>query len=267
MTTWILMLGAALTSSSWALQPPAGWHAVDPYTAVLDPAAPERGEVREVVIAGGSGEPEELLAVLKGVGVSVTSHQAEADGALNLVIPGRLARARHVVQEGQATWAVVTVAPEHAASLDPDALLNAVLPRVTAGSAWGTGNAAPLSGGGDGMPWGAEEVVQADGWVTDSTVEAWAQDSTVVGIWEGSTLLSGIPTNLRFRFENTGDVILERTPGKGKSQVYEGRWTTRQGLMKLDVKGGGEAVSYKALGSTLTLEYDSARVTLYKKKK
>ena len=87
----------------------------------------------------------------------------------------------------------------------------------------------------------------------------------MVGIWEGTALLAGIPTSLRFRFENTGAIILERTPRKGKPEVVEGRWTTRQGLMKLDVAGGGEAVAYQGLGSTLTLEYASARVTLYRK--
>ncbi len=267
MSPSILLLASILSMSAEALQAPAGWHTIDPYTVVLDPAKPERGEIREVMVSGGSGSPDELLAVLSGVGVSVTSHSVEPDGALNLVIPGRLARARHVNTDGGATWAVVTVAPEFASSLDPDALLNAVLPAPSSAGAWGASSATPLPGGSDGMPWGAGEAQQADSWVTASAQEAWAQDDTVLGIWEGSAILAGKPTNLKFRFENTGAVILERTPRKGKPEVHEGRWVTRAGLMKLDVVGGGQAVAYQAMGSTLTLEYDSARVTLYKKQK
>jgi hypothetical protein len=97
-------------------------------------------------------------------------------------------------------------------------------------------------------------------------MDPWAQDATVVGIWEGSAILVGTPTNLRFRFENTGAVILERTPRKKKPEVLEGAWATRKGLMKLDVDGGGDALGYSALGSTLTIEYAGAKVTLYRKK-
>jgi len=263
----ILSIAAILScvsGSALALEPPTGWTKVDDSTAVLNAERPEYGELREFTVTGGTGDPDEIVLSLKSVGVVVESHLPDNQGAVNLAIQGRLARARHVVVGDGTTWMVVMVAPEHAATLDPDAVLLAALPRPSGGE-WGLEQAQPLSGWTDGSVWGADKPAAAESWVTEGAMDPWAQDATVVGIWEGTAILAGIPTNLRFRFENTGAVILERTPRKKKAEVLEGSWATRKGLMKLGVDGGGDALGYSALGSTLTIEYAGAQVTLYKK--
>lgn len=105
--------------------------------AVLDPAAPEKGEVWEFTLEGAKGLPEELVAALMKEGVAIERFGIEPNGHINLVGPERLGRARlYWEAPGVARWWAVLASQEHVVSLDPDALLQALVP-TPAGVKWG----------------------------------------------------------------------------------------------------------------------------------
>lgn len=256
--------------SAFALTPPVGWTKVDAHRAVLDPIHPENGELREFLVAGGSGDPDELVLMLQASGIKPSNHQVDALGAVNLAFPERLGRARSQATSNGVAWVLVMVHPDAAGNIDPDAVLKAALPPAGSVSGEGMvwGQAEPLPGGTDGQPWGASAPADGgdEGWGQNVEVEAWTHDQLCFGKWEGSALIAGVPTRLNFRFEGTGNVVLE-TKARGATEVHEGQWGTRSGRMRLVVPGGGEDLEYRAYGETLSLEYRSALVTLHKKKK
>jgi hypothetical protein len=258
----LLTLFIALTLEAAALSPPVGWSSAGMDRAVLDAADPTRGEILEVRLAAGTGDPRELVTALGERSIAIDRFGTDPDGAINLVLGDRLGRARYRRGGEGITWWVVLVGQNHARNLDPDALIKAVAPTPEQMS-WGQKEAAP--GGADGSPWGATRAAPAtsDGWISEIAVTAWAQDPVVVGTWEASARLRGISTRIWFRFENTGLLQIERRDKNGK-QVDEGKWATRGGLMQLDIAKGGANVPYMSTGRTLSITYAGASITLYR---
>ena len=252
----------AMGFNALAMESITGWTEVSTGRLVLDPLNTGAGEVREFVISGGDGSTDSLLMALQGADLPVSRAIPDTDGAVNLVFDGLLGRAKMQLMDDGAHWYVVLVNPDVAGGLDPDALLKAAMPmNVTVN--WGEASPVTLSGAGDGSPWGVQVAVGA-GWVSDVTVEPWAYDSEVHGSWVGSAMLGGAPTKLTFRFEGTGAVLVELKSDKA-TVVEEGGWTTRQGMMRLDLDGGGNTQYYDVMGSTLTLEYKHLKIVLHKK--
>jgi len=252
----------ALCSDAVALTPPVGWTAVGLDRAVLDKANVDRGEILEIRLPAGTGDPRELVTALKDLSVTVERFGTDPNGATNLVLSTRMGRARYQRGGEGITWWVVFVGKSHASNLDPDALLKAVAPTPDQ-VAWGEKEA--VRGGSDGTPWGtvASAPESGDGWVSEVAVTAWAQDASVVGTWEGNTRLRGVSTRMWFRFENTGFLQILRQGPEGK-EIDEGKWATRGGLIQLDIEGGGANVPYMTTGRTLSITYAGASISLYR---
>lgn len=246
-----------------ALAPPVGWTAAGLDRALLDSADPSRGEIIEVRLATGTGEPRELVEALATKGIAVDRFGTDMDGAVNLVLADRLGRARYRRGAEGVVWCAVFVGQAHARGLDPDALIKAVTP-LPGQMNWGAKEA--IGGGSDGTPWGSASgaAPKKDGWISDIAVSAWAQDSVVVGAWEGSVRLRGVSTRLWFHFENNGLLRIEREDKSGK-RVDQGKWATRGGLIQLDIENGGANVPYMATGRTLSITYAGASLTVYRK--
>ena len=258
-------LWAALaTTPASALTPPVGWTMADNSRAVLDPAAPEKGEVWEFTLEGAKGLPEELVAALMKEGVAIERFGIEPNGHINLVGPERLGRARlYWEAPGVARWWAVLASQEHVVSLDPDALLQALVP-TPAGVKWGAKEV--LGAGQDGTPWGDVDSLnnpETGGWGTKTTQSPWNQDEGVVGQWESTAKLRGVNTRLRFFFENNGELRVQAM-ADGKETVTQGKWATRDGLMKMDITDGGANLPYMLTKQTLSVPYAGARLTLYK---
>jgi len=248
-----------------ALTPPVGWTLTAEDRAVLVPEAPERGEVWEFQLQGSKGLPEELVAALLKKGVVIERFGIEPNGHINLVGDQRLGRAKlYWDAPGVARWWAVIASQEHVVNLDPDALLQALVP-TPSGVTWGTKEV--LGAGHDGTPWGEVNSLNdpaTGGWGTKSTQSPWKQDELVVGEWETSARLRGVATRLRFFFESSGALRVQAV-ADGKESVSEGKWATRDGLMKMDVAEGGSNLPYMITKQTLTVPYSGARLTLYKK--
>ena len=175
---------------------------------------------------------------------------------------GRLGRALWV--DGEDRWLMLAVDPAFAGELDPDALLIAVL-TPSAESVWGVEAAAatPLDGGGDGSPWSGNTAQDGGSWVDADSVEAWAHDGALLGIWECSMLMADGPTQLKFSFEAGGVVRLEHSVS-GRTEHSTGIWSTRGEHLRMDLPGSGDAEEYTSVGGTLTFRYDRTRLTLYR---
>lgn len=244
---------AALFSMSVAaaLTIPPGWSAAGPSRALLDPAVPDRGELREVVVSGGVGDPDELVFTLKAAGLAPTGVGRDGN-AISLAFGDKLGRARSRLEEGQAVWAVVIAAPAYAGNLDPDAILTVAL--TSQAATWG---AAAVANGP--VPWSGQAQV---GWEAVSAGATWAIDPGLVGTWEGVALVDGNAITYVMRFTPTGELIVTRKARKGKDEQRPGTWAAKEGLLRLTVTGAGGDVPYERLGSTLNLSYDGARITL-----
>jgi hypothetical protein len=246
---WCLLPVAA------ALTLPPGWSAAGPNRALLDPAQPERGELREFVVHGGSGDPDELLLTLRATGLQVTA--ASPDGnAVSLAIGGGLGRARSRVESGSATWALVMASNAYAANLDPDAILTVAL--SSQAPTWG---AAAATGGGTGQPW---VNTPAAGWEAVGAGSAFGVVPELVGTWEGTVLIDGAAITYAMRFVGTGELSISRRARKGKDELRQGTWAAREGLLRMTIPGATGDVVYERVGSTLNLQYDGARLTLMK---
>lgn len=261
----VVCVWAALASTqALALSPPVGWTMADDGRAVLDPEVPEKGEVWEFTIEGAKGLPEELVAALMKEGVAIERFGIEPNGHINLVGPERLGRARlHWEAPGVVRWWAVLASQEHVVRLDPDALLQSLVP-TPAGVKWGEKEV--LGAGHDGTPWGEVSSLnnpKTGGWGTKATQNAWGQDTGVVGQWESTAKLRGVNTRLRFFFENNGELRVQAMAG-GKETVTQGKWATRDGLMKMDITDGGANLPYMLTQQTLSVPYAGARLTLYK---
>ena len=58
-----------------------------------------------------------------------------------------------------------------------------------------------------------------------------------MGQWESTAKLRGVNTRLRFFFENNGELRVQAM-ADGKETVTQGKWATRDGLMKMDITDG-----------------------------
>ena len=256
----LALLGVLWSTPGFALTPPVGWSASSPSRAELVPGHPEKGEIREITVSGGSGAADELTFLLQGQGLKATGVATDPDGAVNLSFDGKIGRARNIRLGSDVVWVVVTIATENATTLDPDAVIRMAMPSSDT-PAWGS--KAPSTTQVAATPWGeAAEPAQA-GWLSDVTVEGWANDSELMGSWEGSTLIAGQPTRIKMRFEPGGAVFVERTT-KDATRVVDGKWATRKSLIRLELEGGGDGLDYQVMGRTLNIEYADARVTLYR---
>lgn len=262
--TVLCSLGLALSSQALAFTPPVGWTSVDSHRAVLDAEHPEKGEVLEFRMEGAKGVPEELVAALMKDGIAIERFGIEPNGHINLVGPERLGRARlYWEKPGVAKWWAVLASQEHVVTLDPDALLQALVPSPV-GVDWGAKEV--LGAGQDGTPWGEVDSLnnpKTGGWGTKTNQSPWGQDEGVVGNWECSAKLRGVSTRLRFYFENNGELRIQSV-ADGKESVVEGKWATRDGLMRMDIAEGGANLPYMLTSQTLSLPYAGARLTLYK---
>ena len=258
MTAFVLML---FLGTAQALTPPVGWTANGANHALLDPSNPLKGELREFRLPAQSAGPEALVAAMGGVGLPVQRFGTDGDGATNLVLEGRLGRARSRTVGQQTYWWVVIVGLGNAQALDPDALLAAMAPPPETVQ-WGQREA--LQGGSDGSPWG--EVASADksgGWISQVEVQVWTQDPAIVGVWEGQSGSRNTPAKLRFRFENTGLLQVQQTDSAGQ-KVLQGKWATRGTLIQMDIVGGGSNLPYYVTDRTLSVQWHGASVSLYK---
>jgi len=229
--------------------------------AVLNPDNPLLGELIELQMDSAAASVQDLVSALSAQKIIVNRFGTDPDGATNLVLTDRLGRARSEAVGSQTFWWVVLVGRDHAHHLDPDALLKSIAPPPES-VAWGDKQA--MSGGSDGSPWG--EVAEANqptgGWVSQIEVDAWSQDPRVVGVWEGASAVRGTSVKLRFRFENTGLLQVQRTDQAGAA-VIEGQWATRGTLMQMDIDGGGSNLPYHVTQRTLSVSWRGASVSLY----
>lgn len=240
-----------------ALTPPPGWTPLADGRAMLDPVRPGAGELREIAVTGGTGDPDELVLALRAQGLAPASVTPDGQGKVNLVFADRIGRATHRVEGPRATWVVVLAEPAAATALDPDALLAIAMPPRSAG--WD--GALALGGGHDGV-WGAAATT-SDGWVQSATGAAWSLDPALVGAWTGTALVRGSAMRVRMRFENTGVVRVERS-FRGETTVDEGAWATRETFVRMEVPGGGEFLAYRVLGASATLDFADTTVTLHR---
>jgi len=254
------LLLASVASADFT--PPSGWIALGGRT-LLDPATPSRGEILEIAVSETTGQPQEFTLALLDHGLSASQTTVDEQGRINLMLTdGRLGRAIWV--NGEARWLLLTVDPAFAGELDPDALLLAAL-IPSAESVWGVEEpvAAAMGGGNDGSPWSGNSALTEGSWIDASSVESWAQDDALLGIWECSMLMADGPTQLKFSFEAGGTVRLEHSVS-GRTEHATGTWTTRDGQLRTNLPGSVDAEQYSTVGGTLTFRYDRTRLTLYK---
>jgi hypothetical protein len=258
----LLHILALLSGPALALTPPVGWSAQGLNRALLDPADPLKGELREIQIPGKNVQAKDLVTALGQAGLTIDRFGTDPDGATNLVLSDRLGRARSRTVGANTMWWVVLVGHDHAKSLDPDALLHAVAPPPETLS-WGQREA--IQGGSDGSPWGevAQAPQEASGWIAQVKVQAWTQDPAVVGVWEGQSGNRARPAKLRFRFETTGLLQVQRIDQSGE-KVLQGRWATRGSLIQMDITGGGANLPYHVTDRTLSVPWHGNSVSLYK---
>jgi hypothetical protein len=250
------------TAAAAELTPPAGWVIQDDH-ALRVPGTPARGEIREISADGATGKAQELALALLDQGLAAAQTTVDEQGRLNVMLTdGRLGRAIWV--DGEGRWLLLTVDPAFAGELDPDALLMTAM-TPSAESVWGVKEAAatPLAGGGDGSPWSGNTALSGSGWVDAASVEPWAHDGALLGIWECSMLMADGPTQLKFSFESGGTVRLERSIS-GRTEHVTGTWTTRGGQLRMELPGSEGAEEYQSIGGTLTFRYNRTRLTLYR---
>ena len=256
------MLLSLYIGSAFALTVPAGWSAEGPHRAVLDATTPDRAELREFLVGGGAGDPDELRLVLTAAGLAPASLNKDGE-AYGLRIGDRVARARFKAANGAATWTVLIARLDVATTLDPDALLTVAMTPTAAAAAWGNNPVTAMGAGPDASGWGASGAAPAGtGWVDPAAV-AWVQDPNLLGKWEASTLVKFSPVRFTVRFEGSGVIYITRKSSQG-DQSYVGRWATRQGQMKLDAPGGGESLPYAIQGGALRFNYEGVALTFNK---
>jgi hypothetical protein len=257
-----LALWTLLAGPVWAFDAPVGWTKQSEVMAMLDPAEPGRGLVFQYQMTGGSGDPDEIKALLQASGYQPKRAKKDNRGYVNLHIGQMLGRAKYWTSGDAGMWAVVIVSLEHASTLDPDALLTSMMPTPETLD-WGA-TAESLPGGTDGSPWGSGNAAALGANWTDATkVEPWAHDQDLVGLWTGSAMIRGAPQVLHFRFEVGGQVNLEKKVG-GEVETHAGTWTTRKNTIRMEIPGGDMANEYRVLGSTLTMRFDGAELNLRK---
>ena len=252
----------ALLGPAYGLTAPVGWTLKGTNVALLDPSNPLKGELREFRLPAGATQAKDLVKAMASAGLPVQRFGTDGDGATNLVLEGRLGRARSKTKGAETFWWVVIVGKGNAHHLDPDALLAAMAPAPKSVQ-WGDKEV--VQGGADGSPWG--EVADADqragGWISQVEVQVWTQDPSVVGVWEGQSGSRNTPAKLRFRFENTGLLQVQRIDTSGE-KVIQGKWATRGTLIQLNIEGGGNNLPYYVTDRTLSVTWKGTSISLYK---
>lgn len=255
---WISCIGAA-----WSLQVPSGWTSLSSDRAVLDPEHPEQGEIREFVVSGGKGRPDELVHAMEANRYEVTVVSTEADGTLNLrVDEGLLGRAQATVEEDQARWFVVMASPEAAESLDVHALLTSARNPLPVQLSWGS-EVEVLPAGADGSLWDGRSTGQpASGWSVGAGDDRWSPHDDLYGLWKGNHVHQGRSQVVRLTLEATGRARLTREC-EGRTQVTEGTWGATGDQLRIAPYTQEPIVSdYELLGSRLTFELDDRTLTL-----
>jgi hypothetical protein len=253
----ISVLWMASSAPAWALNPPVGWTSTGDHTAVRDPRHPEQGEIREFIVGGGTGDPDELEFALRGAGLSPSSISLQMSGSVELVFEDLQAHARFRQDPDQPAWLVLFTGANIETDMDIDAVLVSLLPLPT-GVGSGLEQVIPLDAGFDGNPWGDEDPSSSENegwWAPQDSAAAWSHDGKLVGSWEGTALDRGEPTRMKLRLEGDGMMVLEIRAGDN-AQVSEGTWSTRDGSILFEL-GEEEASlsSYEILGTTLQLRY------------
>lgn len=264
--TWMLALCTAN-----ALQPPVGWTALGPDRAVMVPADPGRGEVRELRISGGSLDPAALVSALTQAGEVATLTTQEPDGTVLLKLgAGRVARGRVHLSDNQATWYLVLAGERNAQALDADALLAAMIPRALPAALHGAVEVLPA--GRDGSLWDpvATAASQPSGgtdlWGAPiaSSPSAWGQSAALVGIWGGTV---GGPwggaEEYVFTLDATGRLRIEERTTQG-SKVTEGTWASAGSLLRLSSYTSDPVeVPFELDGKSLGLTWNGQLLTLF----
>lgn len=262
----------ATSAPAVALTPPAGWTSTSPNRAVRDINNPAMGEVREFKVSGGSGNPAELNMMLRAAGTEAQSLNPDGSGAVGILLKDqRLGRARFKAADNGVTWMVVMAAPNIATAMDPDAILTAAFTPMPAVSGWSGQAATPMAPGGDGAPWGpaaattTTAATPAPSWVQPAAAQqgAWGNAPEVVGRWTGTAFIKFAPTKLIFEFQASGAVTVNRS-ANGRSQSLQGTWATNDGVMQLQIPGGGDSVPFTVSGTTLGFPFEDAKVNLQK---
>jgi hypothetical protein len=257
-----------LSVPAWALNPPVGWTSTGEHTAVRDPRHPEEGELREFLVGGGTGDPDELEFVLRGAGLLPSSITPQNSGSVELVFDDRLGRARFRQDPEQPSWLVLFTSPDIESDMDIDAVLVSLLPLPSSVGS-GQEKAIPLDAGFDGNPWGEKEQASTEDsgwWAPEDSTVAWSHDGRLVGLWEGTALDRGEPTRMKIRLEADGMLVLEVRTGDA-AEVFEGTWSTREESVRFVL---GEAQvslsSYQIMGTTLKLRHDGIAFDLVQRR-
>lgn len=254
-----------------ALQPPVGWTPLGPDRAVMVPSDPARGEIRELMVAGSSLEPDGLLQALNAQGEQAVIRDRAADGTVSLKLGSdRLARARAHPAQDRVTWYLVIASHQASTTLDADALLTALVPRELPSPLQGQVEVLPA--GRDGTLWdpvggAAAQATQSAGlWGVAETTQAstLGQRAGLVGIWGG---IVGGPwgggIEYVFTFDTTGRVrIDERGPDGNK--VTEGTWEASGEKVRVSsFTAAPVEIPYRFEGQALVVGWGGQQLTLF----
>lgn len=256
---WFAIL---LASTAFAFQVPAGWTPQGENRAVLDATNPALGEIREITVAGGKGDPAELVKVLKAEGIQATVTGTGPTTTL-LTNDSRIIQARASVSDGKARWYVVMASKAATAQLDVNALLTTLQSQIPVHLNWGEA-VEVLPAGGDGTLWNGPREAERPQWGEGDPETTWGKDALLYGLWAGTTLTKGSPTEVRLWMEANGRVRLERVLNGGTS-VSEGTWGVREGQIRLAWYTSEPLVTgYKCNGKVLSFSLDERMVEFKK---
>lgn len=248
-----------------ALQPPAGWTALAPDRAVLDPKDPKAGELREITVPGGTGAASEVQSALQASGIQATVVSQTPMGRVTLqTTDDRLVQAQASVKPSQTDWYVVMASRTAASQLDVNALMTAMQSAIPLQLTWGQ-EIEVLPAGADGSLWGVgAEEPPASPWGAET--ESWVLDPSLYGLWAGNLETRGPPTEVKVRLETSGRVRVERVT-EGRMNVTEGTWGVRGGQIRFAWYTSEPATSpYQVDSKSLSFTLDQHALTLRKVK-
>jgi hypothetical protein len=266
-----ILLAIAATQ---ALRAPIGWTAQGPDRAVISPADPGRGELRELSVPGIRIDPQVLVAALSAGGNPAVLLACDADGTVTLDLgQGLIARARALPGGAGITWYLVQATRAASAQLDADALLAAVMPR--AGHDLLTGAAVEvLPAGADGSLWdpaGSNQPaapVLAGPWggAGEPTPPAWAPQRALVGIWSGGAGGTWAEEQMLLRLDVDGHLRIEEQGPEG-TRVTEGTWGVQADLLRFAPLTAAPVVSSFSVDTqSLTFVWQGRTVTLLRRR-
>lgn len=257
----------------FALQPPIGWTALGPDRAVLTPADPGRGELRELTVPGSQLEPRGLVAALAAAGTPSTVLARDADGTVTLDLgQDRIARARAQASAAGVTWYLVQATRAASAHLDADALLAAIIPQSGPLGLGGTVEVLPA--GADGSLWDptgsrrSSEPVLAGPWGSGAEPSApgWAPHRDLVGIWGGSAGGPWGDQQLVLSLDLDGHLRIEEFGAEG-TRITEGTWGAQADKIRFSPLTGTPMVSACSVDAqSLTFVWGGRTVTLVRRR-